>query len=170
MSLAIVCVWNCVSSSLGSGHRFTSGNNSGKFSKQFLSLSCKQFLAVSSSNNQMRCQNNFGSWTWLLFSRHKEWSKTDILLQTLVLVYLRLTINGSQPIFSPQENDALHGFYIKFSIERHCDWLSLLNEMIMFKVSLTQDNPASFSSSLLTRVLSYCYLVVFNLSMLLCPR
>ena len=43
-------------------------------------------------------------------------SKTDILLQTLVLVYLRLTINGSQPIFSPQENDALHGFYIKFSI------------------------------------------------------
>ena len=42
--------------------------------------------------------------------------------------------------------------------------------MIMFQVSLTQDNPASFSSSLLTRVLSYSYLVVFNLSMLLCPR
>ena len=53
-------------------------------------------------------------------------SKTDILLQTLVLVYLRLTINGSQPIFSPQENDALHGFYIKFSIGRQFSFLLFL--------------------------------------------
>ena len=49
------------------------------------------------------------------------------------MVYLRVSINGSQPIFS------------------------------------AQDNPASFSSSLLTRLLTTSYLATFNVGSLLCP-
>ena len=49
------------------------------------------------------------------------------------MVYLRVSINGSQPIFS------------------------------------AQDNPASFSGSLLTRLLTTSYLATFNVASLLCP-
>ncbi|XP_032222074.1 protein O-mannosyl-transferase TMTC1 [Nematostella vectensis] len=66
----------------------------------------------------------------------------------------------------------------KSLITRTCLLMLVVTCLLVFRLWMlggslpkftTQDNPASFSDSLLTRVLTYCYLFAFNLWLLLSP-